>query len=70
MDEDRDYYVSVRDGNRTGYLLGPYPTHADALANVERGKGLANGANSWAVFYTYGTCSLPRGTAVKTVFGQ
>lgn len=54
------FYVTVKDGPRTGFLLGPYPTHEEALANVERGKGLAlesDGASrSW--FYAYGTTKM------------
>lgn len=31
------YYVTVKDGPRTGFLLGPYDTHAEALAQLNRG---------------------------------
>lgn len=67
------YYVTVRDGSRTGALLGPYDTHAIALENVERGKQLAldsdNATRSW--FYAYGTTRLEtRGKLPNGVFGK
>lgn len=66
------YYVTVRNGLRTGGLLGPYDTHAEALENVDRGRKLAlasdNETRSW--FYTYGTTKLTtRGQLPKSVFG-
>lgn len=66
----RDYYVTVRDAGRTGFLLGPYAEHADALANVERGKALAEAANSRAFWYAFGTSSLPAGVAAPVVFAE
>jgi hypothetical protein len=64
-----DFYVTVRDAGRTGFLLGPYGDIRDALVNVDRGKGLAEQHNSRAVFYAYGVSRLPFGTTVKPVFG-
>ena len=64
-----DFYVTVRDGARTGWLLGPYGDHSSALSDVERGRQLAYAANDRAWFYAYGTASVPTGTAVTTVFG-
>ena len=55
------FYVSVVDGTRYGLLLGPYSDHAGALANVQRGKHLAEAANDRAFWYAYGTCSLKPG---------
>lgn len=75
------YYVTVRDGGRTGFLLGPYATHQDARANVDRGRAYALGDcdgpdgrriayNGRAHFYAYGTSRLPRNVqAPRTVFG-
>lgn len=68
------FYVTVKDGSRTGFLLGPYDTHDEALANVERGKTLAmntdNAARTW--FYAYGTSKLTTGKPVlpNGVFGK
>lgn len=49
-----DYYVTVRDAGRTGFLLGPYTDYLAALADVRRGRDLACEHNSRAVFYAYG----------------
>lgn len=65
-----DYYVTVRDTGRTGFLLGPYDDVRDALANVGRGRDLACASNSRAWFYTYGTARLPLGTECRPVFGR
>lgn len=73
MEERSGYYVTVRDGSRTGGLLGPYETHEEALQNVERGRQLAHESDgatrSW--FYAYGTSKLTvRGKELpKGVFG-
>jgi hypothetical protein len=67
----RDFYVTVQDAGRTGFLLGPYSTHEAALSNVERGRRLAEEANSRAVFYAFGTSSVPAGTeGVPVVFAD
>jgi hypothetical protein len=64
------YYVSVRDGARHGYLLGPYDTHQEALDNVDRGNQLACQADGRAHWYAFGTCRLADGTStVASVFG-
>jgi hypothetical protein len=66
-----DFYVTVRDAGRTGFLLGPYEEARDALAAVDRGRELACAADTTgrAWFYAYGTSRLPRGTAgVPVVF--
>jgi hypothetical protein len=68
MNEDRDYYVSVRRADRQGFLLGPYATHEAALAEVGRGRDLACAADPWAWFYAFGTASLPRGTVCRVAF--
>lgn len=66
---DRVFYVSVIDGPRKGILLGPYETHEGALDQVARGRRLANAADARAAFYSFGTCSAPRGNPLRTVFG-
>lgn len=67
---NREYYVTVRDGGRTGFLLGPYPTHDGALARVEAARRHANRVNPWAAFYAFGTSSLPAGQRARTVFTE
>lgn len=64
-----DFYVTVKDAGRTGFLLGPFADIREALANVKRGSDLAQAANSRAVFYAYGVSRAPVGTAIRTVFG-
>lgn len=65
-----EFYVSVIDGARTGLLLGPFGTHEEAKANVERGRKLAEKANDRAVWFAFGTASAPRGTTLTAVFGK
>jgi hypothetical protein len=66
-----DFYVTVKDAGRTGFLLGPYPDIREALENVRRGRDLACEHNSRAVFYAYGVSRLPMGTSgVPVVFGE
>lgn len=60
------YYVTVRDAGKTGFLLGPYPTHDEALGNVEHGRELALKRDPFAHFYAFGTA---RATERQTVFG-
>jgi hypothetical protein len=64
------YYVTVIDAGRTGFLLGPYDTHQQALENVERGRTLAQRANAWSHFYAFGTVNCAATRPIKTVFGK
>lgn len=66
------YYVTVRDHDRTGWLLGPYDTHAEALANVDRGNELACNADPRAHWYAFGTARItdPSAPLPATVFGR
>jgi hypothetical protein len=66
----KEYFVTVRDGNRSGFLLGPYTTHQEALDLVDRGRDLACAANDRAWFYSYGTAGAPVGLIKETVFGK
>ena len=65
-----EFYVTVKDCLRTGWLLGAYATHEEALDNVLRGSQLAVDADRWAHFYAYGTSSVPIGTSIRTVFDR
>lgn len=49
------FYVTVIDHGRVGKLLGPYDTHEDALANVDRAKAKAHEADPDAHWYAFGT---------------
>lgn len=65
------YYVTVTVAGRVGFLLGPYLTHEDALANVKRGKALADKADPWSHFYAFGTVAVTDPTVnPKVVFGS
>lgn len=59
------FYVSVINGQQRGLLLGPYPEHQGALANVERAKAEAEAVDPWGHFYVYGTCRI-EGTNLPT----
>ena len=65
-----EFYVTVKDGPRTGWLLGPYGTHEEALDNMDRGSKLAGPADRWSHFYAYGTTGIMVGAGVRTVFGS
>lgn len=64
------YFVTVLDGTRVGWLLGPYDTHEDALANVERGNALASAADARAHWYAFGTARVKGGRLPSAVFGR
>lgn len=54
-----DYYVSLRRGNRTALLAGPFATHTEALVWVDRAGEAAYEVDRWSWFDPRGTCSLP-----------
>ena len=60
-----NYYVSIfdREANngkgRLGLLLGPYPTHRQALDLVNDGRRLAERVNDRAVWWGVGTVKMP-----------
>lgn len=62
-DEDprRKFYVSVIDGDRWNFLVGPYETHEAAMADVEEVRALAESKDQWAHFYDFGTARAPLG---------
>jgi len=66
--EPKYFYASVIDGDRKALLLGPYNTHEEAQANVERAKALAEEVDPWAYFYAFGTAGSTR--IFPTRFGQ
>jgi hypothetical protein len=59
--EPGGFYVSVKDGKRTGKLLGPLATHEEAQRRVPEIRALAERINSRAVFYAFGTCRVVDG---------
>lgn len=63
------HYVTARYDSQTAILLGPYPDHETALANVHLGKRLAiAGGDPRADFAGYGTASSNR--QLRTAFGK
>lgn len=71
-DPDRVFYASTRNDGKVGFLAGPYDTHQEALDVVAPTKELATAADQWAVFYSFGTLSLPRSLATlpKGIFNR
>ena len=71
-DTDRVFFVTIRDdAGRTGWLLGGYPTHYDAMIEVERGRNLAIEARQDAWFSSFGTASISKDRVDKItpIFG-
>ncbi len=68
MSDHKYYYVTVINGNKKGFLLGPYNTHEEALQNVDKGIKLAEQSDSWACHYAYGAAGSD--AEIKTVFGK
>lgn len=65
---DKPYhYVTVIDGSRKGFLLGPYTCEADAIANIKRGKDMAIENQRDAIWYAYGHAASS--AQIKSVFG-
>lgn len=52
------FYASVRDGVRTGFLLGPYDDHEEALGAVDKARTLAARVDDRAHFYAFGTARV------------
>jgi hypothetical protein len=48
------YYVTVRRGSRTGYLLGPHPSKEQAEARVPEGRRLAGQVDPFTAFDGFG----------------
>ena len=72
-EQDTSFFVScIEDSGerRKALLLGPYATHAEALANVDRGAKLACAAHAKANWYSFGTCSIANPTERKGMFGK
>lgn len=65
-DAGSDFFVSVvrnsgKPTQRTGLVLGPYATHGEALANVDRGRAIAERADPWTAFDAFGTVETEAG---------
>lgn len=67
------FYVSVIDHHRKGLAAGPFDTHEEALAAVERVKEIAEHATAGrSVFYAWGTAGWkgPRAEAPAGVMNK
>lgn len=49
------FYVTVRNRAQTGFLLGPYSTHDEALDNVDRAREYLREHRTDMWFHDYGT---------------
>lgn len=58
--EGEGFYVTARDGSKFDFLLGPYGTHAEADANVDRARRYVLDRAPLASFWGYGTAKLTR----------
>lgn len=59
--KEGNYYVSCRDGSRTGFLLGPfYNNHQAALDMVDRVRVKAQEVDPRAHFYSFGTLRVDK----------
>lgn len=68
-----NYYVSVRrDSGEPRYVLlaGPWPTHAEALAMVDRVTAIACELDPRAHWYAFGTARLPDDDSVPIRAGK
>lgn len=52
------YYVSIKDGQKFGLLAGPFKTHAEALAMVDRAAAIAKEVDPWSAFAAFGTVRM------------
>jgi hypothetical protein len=48
------FYVTVKRGSRTGYLLGPHGTYDEADARVPEGRRLAGQVDPFTAFDGFG----------------
>lgn len=50
------YYVTAIDHDRVFYMAGPYNTHAEAMADVDKALAIADKHDGRAWFMSWGTC--------------
>jgi hypothetical protein len=55
------YYVTCVDGPQWWKMAGPYQTHAEALADVDRARDIANKIDGRAWFMGWGTAQVKEG---------
>jgi hypothetical protein len=57
------YYVTCVDGPAWWKMAGPYATHGEALADVDRARGIADKIDGRAWFMGWGTVRAKDGDA-------
>lgn len=60
------FYVTLKDGPRTAWLLGPFATHDEALARVDEAWNRACDVDPRCHFAFRGTASITRDAALDT----
>lgn len=60
--DEGHYYVSAQRDVRTALLLGPFGTHAEALAVVRHAELVAQQVDPWSAFDAFGTVRMADGT--------
>lgn len=69
-DAGSDFFVNIARGKDWRPLLGPYTTHHEAIANVERGRRLAVDADPTTWFDSFGTCKAAPNSGGRGIFGK
>jgi hypothetical protein len=64
------YYVTAIDGAKPYFLAGPWPTHAEALAQVAAVRLFAELTDPRAVWMAYGTARQPLDGEAITALGS
>jgi len=54
----KGYYVTLKDGERTAWLLGPFSDHERAKAAVKEAADKAEDIDPRAYWYAHGTSSI------------
>lgn len=52
------YYVTMKSGQRTAWLLGPYSDHSEALGRVGAARSTVEQFDAWSHFYAFGTAKV------------
>ena len=64
------YYVSLKRDRRVALLLGPFDTHAEALARVRDAFAKACDVDPWAAFDAVGTVRMRDGYRAPGVLSR
>lgn len=70
---DEKFFVTIVDGPKVGWLLGPYDTHWEAMNQVDRGRRMAREVNDReTAFAGFGTTGVKdwKWRKISPVFGK